>query len=131
LALLHNSPLLNNSLLLAGFFLPAAICLYFAWSTWIDEQGTEIAHWRRVAFQCGLVAAVFATMVFITSCWYMLQTVEATRGIVLAANWLSAAFWIAGTLLALAGKGWPRLTLAGWALLMVLGLAGIVSARIL
>lgn len=122
---------LNNSLLLAGFFLPAAICLYFAWSTWIGNQEPEIPHWRRVAFQCGLVAAVFATMVFITSCWYMLQTVEATRGIVLAANWLSAALWILGTVLALAGKGWPRLTLAGWGLLMVLGLAGIVSARII
>jgi len=122
--------MLNNSLLLAGFFLPAAICLYFAWSTWIGEQGNGIAHWRRVAFQCGLVAAVFATMVFITSCWYMLQSVETTRGIVLAANWLSVGFWILGTLLALAGKGWPRLTLAGWGVLMVLGLAGIVSARI-
>ena len=128
--LLNNAPMLNNSLLLAGFFLPAAICLYFAWSTWIGEQGTEIAHWRRVAFQCGLVAAVFATMVFITSCWYMLQSVETTRGIVLAANWLSVGFWILGTLLALTGKGWPRLTLAGWGVLMVLGLAGIVSARI-
>ena len=121
---------LNNSLLLAGFFLPAAICLFFAWSTWIGNQLPEIARWRRVAFQCGLVAAVFATMVFVTSCWYMLQTVEATRGIVLIANWVSVALWISGTLLALAGKGWPRLTLAGWGLLMVLGLAGIVSARI-
>jgi hypothetical protein len=121
---------LNNSLLLAGFFLPAAICLYFAWSTWIGNQLPEIARWRRVAFQCGLVAAVFATMVFVTSCWYMLQTAEATRGIVLIANWVSVGLWILGTLLALAGKGWPRLTLAGWGLLMVLGLAGIVSARI-
>jgi nicotinamide riboside transporter PnuC len=123
--------LLNNSLLLAGFFLPAAICLYFAWSTWIGEQESDIAHWRRVAFQCGLVAAVFATMVFITSCWYMLQSVEVARGIVLAANWLSAGLWILGTLLALTGKGCPRLTLAGWGLLMVLGLAGIVTARII
>ncbi|HXO87867.1 MAG TPA: hypothetical protein VN885_04395 [Candidatus Acidoferrales bacterium] len=121
---------LNNSLLLAGFFLPAAICLFFAWSTWIGNQLPEIARWRRVAFQCGLVAAVFATMVFVTSCWYMLQTVEATRGIVLIANWVSVGLWILGTFLALAGKGWPRLTLAGWGLLMVLGLAGIVSARI-
>lgn len=121
---------LNNSLLLAGFFLPAAICLFFAWSTWIGNQLPEIPRWRRVAFQCGLVAAVFATMVFVTSCWYMLQTVEATRGIVLAANWVSLGLWILGTLLALAGRGWPRLTLAGWGLLMVLGLAGIVSARI-
>ena len=61
----------------------------------------------------------------------MLQTVEVTRGIVLAANWLSVGFWILGTLLALTGKGWPRLTLAGWGVLMVLGLAGIVSARII
>ena len=122
--------MVNNSLLLAGFFLPAAICLFFAWSTWIGNQLPEIARWRRVAFQCGLVAAVFATMVFVTSCWYMLQTVEATRGIVLVANWLSVGLWTLGTLLALAGKGWSRLTLAGWGLLMVLGLAGIVSARI-
>jgi nicotinamide riboside transporter PnuC len=121
---------LNNSLLLAGFFLPAAICLYFAWSTWIGNRQPEIPHWRRMAFQCGLVAAVFATMVFVTSCWYMLQSAEATRGIVLAANWVSVGLWILGTVLGLAGKGWPRLTLAGWGLLMVLGLAGIVSARI-
>lgn len=121
---------LNESLLLAGFFLPAAISLYFAWSVWIGNDRPAIAPWRLVAFRCGLISAVAAMAVFIPSCWYMLQTLESARGIVLAANWVSVVLWIIGVAAALAGKGLGRLALALWGVLMILGLMGIVSARI-
>ncbi len=124
-------PSLNNALLLAGFFLPAAISLYFAWSAWIGNGQAEIARWRRIAFQCGLVSAVFAMAVFIPSCWYMLGTWETVRGLQKAANWVSVALWFIGLAAAFAGQKWARISLALWGLLMVLGLMGIVSARII
>jgi hypothetical protein len=121
---------LNQSLLLAGFFSPAAISLYFAWSAWIGNDRPAIALWRLVAFRCGLISAAIAMAIFIPSCWYMLQSLEAARGIVLLANWVSVALWGIGLTTSLAGKGWARLTLALWGVLMILGLMGIVSARI-
>ncbi len=122
---------LNQSVLLAGFFLPAAISLYFAWSIWIVEDRQAIPPWRRAAFQCGLVSAVFAMALFVPSCWYMLGTRDTVRGVELAANWASVGLWFIGLATAFAGQKWARASLALWGVLMVLGLVGIVSARIL
>jgi len=61
----------------------------------------------------------------------MLGTWEAVRGVELAANWVSVGLWLIALVAAFAGQKWARISLALWGVLMVLGLVGIVSARII
>ncbi len=71
---------LDILLLVAMFFLPATIALFFAWSVWIANKRPTIASWRLATFRWDLIAAVMATVAFLPGCIQDLRTLEPGRG---------------------------------------------------
>ncbi len=96
---------LDILLLVAMFFLPATIGLFFAWSVWIANKRPTIASWRLATFRWGLITAVMATVAFFTSCIQDLRTLEPAHGVWLIANWAGIVLWMIGLAGALTGKG--------------------------
>jgi hypothetical protein len=120
-----------KGILLVGLFLlPAAISLFFAWSVWVANKRPAIAMWRLTAFQWGLISALAAMAIFLPSCIHRIGTLEPDQGAWLIANWMGIAPWATGLAAAFAGKGWGRITLVLWSILIFLGVFGFDSAMI-
>lgn len=120
-----------NAILLVGlFFLPATVSLYFAWSVWIANKRPAIATWRLNTFRWGLISALVTMAIFIPSCIHMIRTLEPAKGVWLMANRLGVLLWLAGLVFALTGKGWGRITLVLWGILIFLGVFATDSAMI-
>jgi hypothetical protein len=121
---------LDIFVLVGMFFLPAAVALFFAWSVWFANKRPIIAGWRLATFRWGLIAAVMATIAFSPGCVQELRTLEPAHGVLLIANWAGIVLWIIGLAGASTGKGWGRITLICWGILMFFGLFGVSSAMI-
>ena|SRR5579862_8288687 len=121
---------LDTLVLVALFFLPAAISLFFAWSVWIANKRPTIAGWRLATFRWGLIAAVMAMIAFFPGSVQELRTLEPAHGVSLIANWAGLVLWMIGFAGALTGKGWGRITLVFWGILMFVGVFGISSVMI-
>jgi hypothetical protein len=120
-----------DEILLVGLFLlPAIISQFFAWSVWFGNKRPAVPNWRLLTFKWGLVSALAATVVFAVTCAHMLRTLENARGVWLIANWVGTVFWVGGLAGALTGRGWGRVTLFLWGILMFAGVFGISSAMI-
>ena len=89
-----------------------------------------IATWRLVMFRWGLIAAVMATIAFFPSCVHQLRTLEPAHGVWLIANWVGIVLWMIGLSGASTGKGWGRVTLICWGILMFVGMLGISEIMI-
>ena|SRR5579863_2840733 len=112
------------------FFLPAVVSLYFAWSVWIANTRPAIAGWRRIAFQCGLIAALLTVALLGASSIDLVRTLRPAQGVWLLGNWFAAVLWVAALGAACAGKGWGRVLLLCWGILIFLGVFGLQSAMI-
>ena len=121
---------LDTLVLVALFFLPAAISLFFAWSVWIANKRPTIAGWRLATFRWSLIAAVMAMIAFFPGSVQELRTLEPAHGVSLIANWAGLVLWMIGFAGALTGKGWGRITLVFWGILMFVGVFGISSVMI-
>jgi hypothetical protein len=120
-----------SSILLMGiFFLPAVLSLFFAWSVWIANKRPAIAMWRLDAFKWGLISASLTTAIFTSSSIQRLRTLEPAQGVWLGANWVGIVLWVISLGAALTGKGWGRIILVLWGVLIFLGVFGIDSAMI-
>ncbi len=121
---------LDIFVLVALFFLPAAVALFFAWSVWIANKRPTIAGWRLVTVGWGLIAAVMAMIAFFPGCVHELRTLQPAHGFWLVVNWAGIVLWMIGLAGASTGKGWGRITLICWGMLMFVGLFGVSSAMI-
>ncbi len=121
---------LDILLLVAMFFLPATVALFFAWSVWVANKRPTIASWCLATFRWGLIAAVMATIAFLPGCVQDLRTLEPAHEVWLIANWAGIVLWMIGLAGALTGKGWGRITLVFWGVLMFVGVFGISSVMI-
>jgi hypothetical protein len=111
-------------------FLPASVSLFFAWSVWIANKRPAISTWRLNTFRWGLISALVATVIFAFTCAHMFISLENSRGVWLIANWVGTIFWVAGLAGASTGRGWGKVTLFLWGILMFAGVFGVSSAMI-
>jgi hypothetical protein len=112
------------------FLLPAIALLLFAWFFWIGNKRPIMEAWRHQVFRYGLFSAALTTILFAVSGLHLLRTLEPAQGVWLLINWFGLFIWLSALAASLSGKGWARVLLFSWGILLFVGVFGITTAEI-
>jgi hypothetical protein len=114
----------------ALLLLPAAITLFLTSWFWKKGKQVELSQGRVRIFRFSVASAWMATVLFLVGSIDQLKTRQILPGFWSGLNLCAVFLAISALLGALAGKGWCRVLLLTWTVLLTLGLSMVVASTI-
>jgi hypothetical protein len=110
--------------------LPAAVALACASYVWSPSKYPELPAWRVKSFRWSRTFAWLATAFFLIASVDQIKTRQILPGFWSFVNDCAALLALLGIAGAFAGRGWGRVLMLGWGLLLVVGMLAVVATTI-